>query len=485
MQSTQAFDDFRLYVIGIGRMADQGILGHTHEIGVRWRNFRAFEDSGWLRIKPLTVFIGANNSGKSSLIEPLLLLKQSLLSRTGGNALLTRGTYHDSGSYRDFVHRHDAKSSVQFDLRWHSHPTQKDLAEVGTYPPGGAEFRFQQGDAPETIALDSYRVLDTHRRLMLRRQLAASGRYSLANKASGALDIGDERQDDLRRTIKRDLPIDFLFRSETVRNAALRIGKGDEDQPVTNLFKDPTVVSYCIAIDYVNFQLGEIFDKLFYVGPLREPAKRVYGLSGEMPPDVGTRGENAPEIIYRWRDRSDTLSELHRWLEHFEFNARLMSTSVGLEGFSLLLQHDDDFPTSFLDVGFGTSQVLPLIVQGLESPEESWMISEQPEIHLNPRLQAKLADFFVALANAQKGVIVETHSEHFLLRLRTLVAEERISADQVALYYVEPGDSQSSVRSVSIQENGSINREDWPAGFFEDSLREGLHLAKAQAARSS
>lgn len=461
--------------------SDQGILGHTHEIGVRWQNFRAFEDSGWLRIKPLTVFIGANNSGKSSLLEPLLLMKQSLLSRTGGNALLTRGTYHDSGAFRDFVHGHDAKRPVTFEIRWHSHPPTKTMDPVGAYPPGGAQFTFRQGEEPETVSLDAYRIADTHRRRMLQRKILTSKRFSL--NMNMKLPKAREKQinQKLRRVIRRDRPQNFLFLSTAIRQASIIPSEVIEQQSLALGFDDPRVDAYTNAVDYVEFRIENIFDSLFYVGPLREPAKRVYGLSGEMPPDVGTRGENAPEIIYRWRRKPKVLRELRKWLERFEFNADLTWDDVGLEGFSLLLQHEKDVPTSFLDVGFGVSQVLPLIVQGLKSPKRSWMITEQPEIHLNPRLQAKLADYFVALAKGEKGVLVETHSEHLLLRLRTLVAQGEISSDDVALYYVEPGEQASSVREVPIESTGHIDRKNWPSGFFEDSLREAMVLARTQS----
>ncbi|HET7483994.1 MAG TPA: DUF3696 domain-containing protein [Solirubrobacterales bacterium] len=463
-------------------MADApGILGHTHEIGVRWRNFRGFADTGWLRLKPITVFIGANNGGKSSLLEPLLLMKQSMLSRTGGNALLTRGTYHDSGSFRDFVHMHDPTRPVKFELRWHSHPS-KPSQPVGAYAPGGADFTFIQGAEPETVSLASYRVFDTHQRLMLKRTRRDTGTYSL-KQSTKLPEIPPKISDpDLRRVIRDDKPVDFLFRSSAIREAALQPADSEGGLPALSLSSgDSAVDHYCAAIEYVNFQIQAILERLNYIGPLREPAKRVYSLSGEMPPDVGTHGENAPEIIYRWRHQKAVLKNLRKWLKHFEFNADLIWDSVGFEGFSLLLQHEKDAPTSFLDVGFGVSQVLPLIVQGLKSRTRSWTITEQPEIHLNPRLQAKLADFFVSLANQDKGLLIETHSEHFLLRLRSLVAGGEIPAENVALYYVEATETGSSVRSVPIQTNGYIDPKNWPAGFFEDSLRESLRLAHTQS----
>lgn len=173
--------------------------------------------------------------------------------------------------------------------------------------------------------------------------------------------------------------------------------------------------------------------------------------------------------------------EVHEWLRRFGFRERVVLEPTGFGGFSLLLAADGDARTSFIDTGFGMSQVLPLIVQGVTAAPRKWIITEQPEIHLNPRLQAELPDLFISWVRDGSGVLVETHSEHFLLRLRRLVAAGEIDAAQVALYFVEREDGASQVREIPIEESGRIDPSSWPHGFFEDSLREALTLAQLQA----
>ena len=136
---------------------------------------------------------------------------------------------------------------------------------------------------------------------------------------------------------------------------------------------------------------------------------------------------------------------------------------------------------NFADTGFGLSQVLPLIVQGLYDPADGLIIAEQPEIHLNPKLQGKLADLFVYMANSGKGVIVETHSEHLLLRLRRLIAEKKINTENVAIYFIEKEDDISTAKMIPIKDNGHIDPNLWPKGFFEDSLHEAFQLATIQS----
>jgi len=120
-------------------------------------------------------------------------------------------------------------------------------------------------------------------------------------------------------------------------------------------------------------------------------------------------------------------------------------------------------------------------VQALTADPNSLTIAEQPEIHLNPRLQYLLADLFVEMANTEHRVIVETHSEHLLLRLRRLIAEKVIQSDKIAIYFVERIDGKSTVRQIPLEANGNIPSDQWPQGFFEDTLKESLALASAQS----
>jgi predicted ATPase len=177
--------------------------------------------------------------------------------------------------------------------------------------------------------------------------------------------------------------------------------------------------------------------------------------------------------------------KLNAWVRRFDFGRALEVKPLSDDLFSLELVGTRNGKgrdkTNLADVGFGGSQVLPLVVQALTAPKESLMIAEQPEIHLNPRLQGVLADLFVDMAKQDRRVIVETHSEHLLLRLRTLVARGVIPPSDVALYFVEKRDGKSTVREIPITTKGHIEPDRWPVGFFEDGLKESLALATQQA----
>ena len=116
------------------------------------------------------------------------------------------------------------------------------------------------------------------------------------------------------------------------------------------------------------------------------------------------------------------------------------------------------------DVGFGLSQLFPVIVECFYVPRNSTIIFEQPEIHLHPSVQAGLADLFIETIQAREEgedrniqLLVESHSEHFLRRLQRRIAEEQLSQDDVAIYFCEPGPQGSSIRELDVDLFGNIS----------------------------
>ena len=140
------------------------------------------------------------------------------------------------------------------------------------------------------------------------------------------------------------------------------------------------------------------------------------------------------------------------------------------------------------DVGFGVSQILPVVVQSFYAPPHSTILLEQPEIHLHPSAQANLADVFLTALRARENgenrdvqFIIESHSEHFLRRVQTLIAEEKLHPDEVALYFCSPERDGLSIEEVQVDDLGNIRN--WPENFFGDQMGEIVRKQQAQIER--
>jgi predicted ATPase len=135
-------------------------------------------------------------------------------------------------------------------------------------------------------------------------------------------------------------------------------------------------------------------------------------------------------------------------------------------------------------LGEGISQLLPIISEVVRSGSNTTVFVEQPEIHLHPALQSELADLFIKIVSqGDRQLIVETHSEHLLLRLRRRIATGDIDADKVQILYVSKVNGESRAEALDLGGNGRI--DNWPKGFFDDAYTEAMELAKAQAKGAS
>ena len=138
------------------------------------------------------------------------------------------------------------------------------------------------------------------------------------------------------------------------------------------------------------------------------------------------------------------------------------------------------------EVGSGIGQLIPVLLTAA-GYERSLVCIKQPELHLHPALQADVGDVFVRHAKKEgnsdgNSFLIETHSEHLLLRVMRRIRETRkgtapeglsLKADDVAVLYVENKGGESIVREMPLSEDGELVR-DWPGGFFEEGLREVL-----------
>lgn len=306
----------------------------------------------------------------------------------------------------------------------------------------------------------------------------------------------------LRPQQKKRLQQLFSDRANEVR-ALLETNKVPE--PRLALGPLPSGLEFCE--EYITLFFTQ---KVKYLGPLRDEPKPVYPRAGGIDPgDIGFRGEHTAAVldVYRntvvkyippeafelssWRETPSTVENTLQfavlsWVNYMGVAQNIRTIDKGKLGHELKVSTDrTDVLHDLTHVGVGVSQILPILVLSLLAESGSTLIFEQPELHLHPRVQTRLADFFMSLVLLGKQCVVETHSEYLINRLRYLAATsvgETVS-EKVGLFFVEKEHGHSVYRSIKINQYGVIR--DWPSGFFDESetiaaevLRAGIEKRK-------
>ncbi len=240
-----------------------------------------------------------------------------------------------------------------------------------------------------------------------------------------------------------------------------------------------------------------------YLGPLRDSPRSLYPLTPTADPhDVGVKGENTASILELHRNEIITYvpslsmskpdawnfaveatleSAVSDWLNYLEIAQLAVSRDFGQLGYELRVRSRASLEYHDLThVGVGVSQVIPILTMCLLANADTTLIVEQPELHLHPKVQCLLGDFFLSMAFCNKQCIIETHSEHLVDRLRFRIAEaERGSAvlSKIKMYFVEKESVGSTFKEVQINEYGAI--PNWPTGFFDVSQQQAENILRA------
>lgn len=227
---------------------------------------------------------------------------------------------------------------------------------------------------------------------------------------------------------------------------------------------------------------------LDYIGPFRVQRNLVdLRLENQTPRWSGIDGVNLYQTLLRDAKTPAHLlcDKVSRWYQdNFEgwgIYVDVSSTSTG-DVYNVVMRNNG-ITTPIWDCGTGIIQSLPIVIRACKGAEEpTLVVIEEPESHLNPAAHAGLCQLIVdsTKEDSNKSYLIETHSHTFILRLQRLLAEKKISPDEIALYYVNYNEEErsSELKRIEMMQDGSIPR--WPKGMFQDVMKELVYINQAR-----
>ena len=498
-------------------------------------NFKGFKNLDNLKVKPITILCGTNSCGKTSILQSILLLKQTLESQNPNQILLLNGRFVNLGLFENIIFEKNLDNPLVFEFTFkltkedQKLPTKRNTIHLRRLL---IDFLIPTGLSPNQDILIHIKIILKAPKPKIKNRIKSKNYIkgiSVEQFEFRLETIGTHQQKIPASSIDIQLVENDLY-TITWQNIRNRIRRDEESSKgeilsakieFTNLFSVDAVsiendsakiaglsdVSF--ALNRINNLFKTIFSSYSYIGPLREEPSRRYIYEDEIT-EIGVKGENAPYIYLIDKDkplsnhcfydtksnsfkpkRNMTLSNaVDEWLDLMNIKGLKSELINDIVYLNLNSSYTSKTRVSIADVGFGVSQIFPILLEGLRMPQQHTLLLEQPEIHLHPNLQMQLSDYFIALALSGKKVMVETHSDHIINRLVRRIVEDDTGRlkDLIGIYFISATDSGSVYEEVCIDENFGVTN--WPVDFFDQTALEQEKILKAgikkrQLARSS
>jgi len=506
---------------------------------IRLKNLQSLTDTGAVNLKSINLLVGQNSSGKSTFLRVFPLLKQSIETDTI-SPILWYGNLVDFGTFKDAHSRNATSSTISFEMTStidlgnrnmhfasrrlvsntaldrlqvkvlleveetsrHDYTRPKSIAL--TFLENDVSFELDSSSRVSAVRINTRNVSDLFEDVQFIQRNSLLPSFASKRKRRGPLDVDSTIYDRLFSELKR------VSRSRTTENiediiSALQLSSRaqmleqlKELNPPTPTWKsqvdtwEVTNSDFALIYDLVIARFTELIYELAeyylyatiqnfnYIAPLRASAERYYRVQGLAVREVDAQGLNLAMFIRNLS--TDMRRRLNSWLlENFDFE--LMAQLDGGHLSLKLKQPGTSELTNLADMGFGFSQLIPILVQlwvmssrhrTVRQRASSYVFAiEQPELHLHPRLQAKLADVFIASIQAAEKIrvdlklILETHSETMINRFGSRIADGDFRHDNISviLFEKDTASSQSIVTSTGYDKEGILVQ--WPYGFFE------------------
>ena len=444
-------------------------------------NFKAFQKLNNLKIKPVTILCGTNSCGKSSILQSILLMKQTLESKNPNQNLLLNGRFTKLGYFEDIIYQKNKENEVKFAMDFNT--TYNDILHL--------EISFKKS-------------------LNGNNSFSESKNYRMSKMS---IDIKNYHHDiegvgNVLITHKEDKNYEVIWNNLVINNQ--KSGEQNLKLDFSNLFlfdledikMTETIQNKFRVLINLFYQLNEglkfVYSKYTYLGPLRGEPEREYIYRDEVV-EIGNKGENAAFLYLseqnkaidnhffynKIKDNFEKINHLslkeglNKWFNLMQmgnFDGEIINKIIYL---SLNASKYDETKVGIADVGFGVSQIFPILLEGLRMPLGATLLLEQPEIHLHPNLQMQMADYFIALALSGKRVIAETHSDHIVNRLvRRIVEDETHNLkDLIGIYFIKPSENGSIYEEINIDDAKGITN--WPVDFFDQAASESMKIMQA------
>jgi len=432
------------------------------------KNFKGFSKEDSIKIKPITLIYGPNSYGKSSILQALLLLNQTVNEGKDFRdvSLLPNGPMVNLGQFKDFLNKNAENSEIKIEV---SLPGNHYFDDEDDIP----DKAIQDTSILAELYFSLYFTLEKNKIILPKIEIFSKQTdYQNPNKP---VQMGKEKIYTL--ALKNSNQKDEIYEI---------IQESDNILGINYYKKETPKISFFRLEDFITGnpfeKLEEIIKNLVYVSSYRTKPERYYTPENNRRRYVGKQGEYTAEILGYDTEAQDkeVKKKVNEWLYKiagYELSLKKDNNvnSVNLNDEKTKIQN-----INLLDLGSGIAQVLPIITQTFKSRNEMILI-EEPEIHLHPKAQAELGGM---LADAVKEktdntFIIETHSENLLLRLEKLIRQNELSKDDVSVIYVDKNENGSYCIPLILDDEGDIeNINEIPGGFFEEGFEELFGISK-------
>jgi predicted ATPase len=399
-------------------------------------NFKGVKTRQKFKVRPLTIFCGPNSSGKSSCIHAIAALGQTYKLNAAQMPIILDDEYAQVhlGRFLDVIHSKSIKDAFTLGLTIEKPTTMLVRAIKPPKEPPieiKAEFTFKARASTQEIFVSAATLK------------MGTKEYTLSRKSSKSLEY------------------DVHLQGKKLSFSAVHVGR--LNFPIRPAFKgekgpsDDQMSAYFLS-ENVNRNLGDVLRATLYLGPFRQGPLRKYPTRGSQPTEVGAAGEAAVTMLANEYAGSKTkhpkLAKVSAWINALGLGSKIQIQPLAksdLVDVSIKLKDGAELPLP--DLGYGVSQVLPVLVQCAFAPSNATLLFEQPELHLHEGAARKLATVFTDLIREKRNIhiVAETHSKDHFLEVMNEVKIGRIAPEDVILYEVNRIDGKSSFREVNIR----------------------------------